>query len=252
VSHQEGVDAVAAMKRLSRIRLTEHSMHSALRTVADIAKDAVPGVSEVSVTVVTSDEADTVISTGQMAVDLDETQYEHGDGPCLAAARQGVLHHIADATSEERWRGYAAIAVAMGSLSSVSVPMLVQDEPWVGAALNFYATQAHAFDAQALRTTNAVAAAAEVMLANMRVHDGSRELVEHLVHAMGTRAVIEQAKGVLMRNREFSDGEAFAHLVSVSQHSHRSLRDVAQDILTSVGQQHRSAIPPIPSRKPSK
>jgi GAF domain-containing protein len=239
VSGRDEVNAVAAVKRLSRIRLSEHSMHSALHKVVDIAKDAVPGVSEVSVTLVARDEADTVVSTGEWAVDLDQAQYEQGFGPCLAAARRGALYQIDDASSDERWGDYATTAAAMGSRSSVSVPMLVQEEPWVGAALNFYAAPPQAFDAQALRVATAVAAAAEAMLANMRVHDGSRELVEHLVHAMGTRAVIEQAKGVLMRNRAFTDGEAFAHLVSVSQSSHRSLRDVAQDILTSVNRPHR-------------
>jgi GAF domain-containing protein len=240
MSHHDADNGVTALQRLSRIKFTEHSMQSALQEVADIAKEAIPGASDVSVTVVTRDEADTVVWTGDRAVDADESQYQQGYGPCLATARRGQLHHIDDAAKDDRWGDYAVMAKTMGVLSSVSVPMLVQEEPQVSAALNVYASRPHAFDAEALRVAVEVAGAAEAILANMRAHDSSRALVQHLVHAMGTRALIEQAKGVVMRTRGCSDGEAFAELVTVSQRSNRSLREVAQDLLTSVSlQQHR-------------
>ena len=51
--------------------------------------------------------------------------------------------------------------------------------------------------------------------------------------AMGTRATIEQAKGMIML-REGCDGEAaFALLVRLSQHSHRKLHEVAGSLIES-------------------
>ena len=52
--------------------------------------------------------------------------------------------------------------------------------------------------------------------------------------AMASRAVIEQAKGILMRDRSCSADEAFAVLVRLSQESHLKVRDVAQRIVDDV------------------
>jgi AmiR/NasT family two-component response regulator len=51
---------------------------------------------------------------------------------------------------------------------------------------------------------------------------------------MESRAVIEQAKGVIMRDRHCSATEAFDVLVRLSQQSHRKLRDVATAIVDGV------------------
>ena len=45
--------------------------------------------------------------------------------------------------------------------------------------------------------------------------------------AMQSRAVIEQAKGIIMGERRCTPDEAFAILAKVSQDSNRKLRDVA-------------------------
>ena len=100
-----------AIDRLDRMRLSEHSMESALQQVATLAKQAIPGASEVSVSLLTKDRADTVVSTGQLATDVDESQYERGYGPCLDAARSGEMQIIEDAASETRWGDYTKAAV---------------------------------------------------------------------------------------------------------------------------------------------
>jgi GAF domain-containing protein len=222
--------------RLSRLRLRDHSMESALQEVAELAKASVVGASEVSVSLVTKDRADTVVSTGQLAVDLDESQYERGYGPCLDASRSGEVMHIDDATTEERWGDYTKAAVERGAFSSVSVPMTVHDEPRVSAALNVYGVSPHAFDDESMRTAIMLAGQAETTLANVHAHDSSRELVKQLTQALETRPVIDQAKGILMRDRGCTAEEAFGLLVSASQRSNRKLRDIAQGVVNSVSQ----------------
>lgn len=48
---------------------------------------------------------------------------------------------------------------------------------------------------------------------------------------MASRASIEQAKGILMRERHCTADEAFAILKFPSSQSDRKLRDVAQSVL---------------------
>ncbi|WP_432537449.1 ANTAR domain-containing protein [Kineococcus arenarius] len=49
--------------------------------------------------------------------------------------------------------------------------------------------------------------------------------------AMQSRAVIEQAKGVLVASLRCTPDEAFAHLVRRSQHANRELREIATEIV---------------------
>lgn len=224
-------------ERLSQLRLQDHSMESALGEVAHLAKELVPGASEASITLVAEGRADTAVSTGQLAVDLDESQYKRGGGPCLDAA----LHHrvmlIEDAATETRWADYTEAAVKQGALSSVSVPITVQKkDPAVSAALNIYSTSSHAFDDTAVRIAFTLAGYAEPMLANMHAHDGARQLVRQLATALENRPVIDQAKGILMRDRGCTADEAFDLLVAASQRSNRKLRLIAQDVVESVAQ----------------
>jgi len=60
-------------------------------------------------------------------------------------------------------------------------------------------------------------------------------LVEQLREAMRSRAVIEQAKGIVMGERRCTAEEAFDVLVKLSQDSNRKLRDVARGLVEETG-----------------
>jgi GAF domain-containing protein len=180
----------------------------------------------------------TVACTGQLAMDLDESQYERGRGPCLEAARGGETIQIDDVRSEERWPLYVTMALERGVLSSLSVPIPVQRQ--AHAALNLYALKPAAFDPDSLEVAATFASYAGVAIANMHLYDGSRRLVEQLQIAMLSRAVIDQAKGILMAQRHCSAQEAFEVLVDLSSRSNTKLRDVAQALVDQAVQATQS------------
>ncbi len=223
-----------ALGRLGRIRLKDHTVASALQEVAEVSKTAVPGASEASITLLVKDVADTAAYTGELALQLDEGQYQRGYGPCLDAATSGHVVHIDDMGTEARWSDYTVEAVRRGAHSLVSLPLAVNDERQVSAALNIYSRTAHAYDAAALGMARDVATAAESMLANLQEHDSSRQLVRQLAQALESRPVIDQAKGIVMRDRGCTASEAFDLLVTASQRTNRKLRHIAQDVVDSV------------------
>ena len=57
--------------------------------------------------------------------------------------------------------------------------------------------------------------------------------VAQLRTAMASRAVIEQAKGVLMLLTGCADQVAFDLLTHISSHTHRKVRDIAQELVNS-------------------
>jgi GAF domain-containing protein len=221
-----------AFAELAKITLSEQSLDSVMATIANLTKQTIPGASEVSVTMVERGEATTVASTGRLATDLDERQYERGYGPCLAAVEGGEPVLINDMAGEHRWAQWAVQAVERGAGSSLSIPVPVQRE--VAAALNIYSTDAHAFDHDSVELASTFSAYAGVALANMHLYAAQGQVAEQLQRAMQSRAVIEQAKGILMGQRRCRADEAFDGLIRLSQDSNRKLRDVAQALVDDV------------------
>jgi len=225
------VDAGEAFHELGLLVLGEQSMESVLQKVAELAKSVVPGASEVSVTLVTGERASTAAFTGPLAVELDERQYERGYGPCLQAAATGEQVHVEDAATETRFGDYTTAAVQRGALSSLSTPIQLQQA--TSAALNIYSTAPGAFDEHSRQLAATFASYAAVALANMHLYDSTRRLAVNLEAAIASRAVIDQAKGMLMSQRRCTGEQAFELLVAASQRTNRKLRDVAQDLVDS-------------------
>jgi GAF domain-containing protein len=228
-----------AFAELGRLSFEDTSMNELLQRVAELSKDVIPGVAEASVSVIAGDVATTPAFTGQLAVDLDESQYDRGHGPCLEAAVGQEVRGIADARTETRWPDYTPVCVERGSLSSLSVPVPVRDD--IQAALNLYAHEAHAFDATAQATGREFAAYVAVAVRNLHLYETTRERAAALDTAMRSRAVIEQAKGILMSQRRCDAAQAFDLLARASQRSNRKLRDVAASLVAGV-----SGAPPRP------
>jgi GAF domain-containing protein len=227
--------ASEALERLGSLSLRELSMDSLLQTVADLAKSAMPGNPEASVTLLVKDRPTTIASTGQLATDLDETQYERGHGPCLQAARSGELTEIPDTRTDERWPDYSPRAVEHGNLSSLSVPLLIDADERVSGALNLYARKANAFDQGSRSAAQAFGPYAAVAAGNLYAYQSARDMADNLQAALESRAVIDQAKGVLMERHKLTADQAFQLLAQASMNANKKVRDIA-DHLVSTGE----------------
>jgi AmiR/NasT family two-component response regulator len=95
-------------------------------------------------------------------------------------------------------------------------------------AINMYARQPAAFDDEAVELATTFANYAAVAMANAHLYETTAALATQMAQAMESRAVIEQAKGMLMAQRNISADDAFAMMVRASQMSNRKLRDIAQ------------------------
>jgi GAF domain-containing protein len=220
-----------ALEELGRLTLREHSMETVLQRVVDLTKKVMPGTPEVSITMVGNGKATTPASTGRLAVDCDESQYAHGAGPCLHAATSGELVEIADMEAEARWTGFVQEAAERGALSSLSLPLRLDDG--VCAALNIYARAPHAFDADSRATAGWFAPHAAAAVGNMHAYEDARNMADNLQRALESRAVIDLAKGILMERHKLTADQAFQVLVQASMGVNRKLRDVAQHLVST-------------------
>jgi GAF domain-containing protein len=218
----------AALDELGRLLLAEHTQPSVLQRIVDLVARAMPAGSEVSITLVRGNHPTTAASTGQLADDLDETQYERGYGPCLEAAIGGQLVEIGDARTEDRWPEYLPAFLDRGALSALAAPVPAAH---LTAGLNVYARTARAFTDEDRSALVSFAAYAGAALTNMDALQDARELAENLQKAMEFRSVIEQAKGILIERHRLTAEQAFRLLANASMHTNRKLRDIAEDLV---------------------
>jgi transcriptional regulator with GAF, ATPase, and Fis domain len=230
------LDTQQALSELGLIRLGAQSLNAALLRIADITKRSVPNVHEVSVTVMKGNTPRTAVFTGPLAVDLDERQYESGFGPCIDAAVSGDLILVDTNNADNPYPDFSRSARRAGinQVLSIGLPSTAQTP----AGLNLYATDRRAMDPETVALLETLATYAAVAVGNAVTHSTTTELVEQIQELVKSRAVIEQAKGILMAQHNYSAADAFAALTHMSQNSNIRLRDVAGAIVTRISR-HR-------------
>jgi AmiR/NasT family two-component response regulator len=73
------------------------------------------------------------------------------------------------------------------------------------------------------------------VLANATAYWSARAKAEQLEAALASRAVIEQAKGIIISTMRCTADEAFGILTKQSQQQNRKLREIATEIVTFAG-----------------
>ncbi|MEV4348778.1 GAF and ANTAR domain-containing protein [Actinoplanes sp. NPDC049596] len=163
---------------------------------------------------------------------LELFQLQSHDGPCLEAFRTG--RPVADAdlsAASGRWPLFAPRAVAAGFRSVHAFPLRVRHE--VIGALNVFGTEAGAgFDAAGVPVVQAVADVATIGLLHQRALRREQTLTEQLQHALDSRIIIEQAKGVIMHAFDVNADEAFRLIRGYSRRRNIRIADLAATIVT--------------------
>jgi GAF domain-containing protein len=202
------------------------------RSISQVAA-AIPAADMVSVTVLRDSKAETVASTSERVWAIDSDQYAAGDGPCLEAARTGEIVRVSVETAWDRWPVFARSARAAGVESYLSAPLPV-DEKFAGS-LNLYSEQAHGFDELDEKLLRLYVAAAVAAIASERRYVAARTAAENLRRALDSRAVIDQAIGVLMATRDIDASEAFRQISRESQNTNVRVREIAARVLETLG-----------------
>ena len=239
---QRSREAAQALEHLGRLSLQELSMESLLQSMVDLTKRVMPGDPEASVTLLGKGEPKTVVHTGPLALGLDEVQYHRGDGPCLHASRSAVLVEIDDTRGEARWPDYVRYVAEHGVLSVLSVPLVLAGDEPVAGSLNIYARQLDAFDEASRAVATGFAPYAAVAAGTVQAYRRARETADNLQKALESRAVIEQAKGILIERHRLTADQAFEALATVSMTANVKVRDIAEHLVLT------GELPPVRTR----
>ena len=172
----------------------------------------------------------TVASTGPLAEQADQRQYQQDTGPCLESMRTGTVVRVDDMAAEERWTPFPAQAAELGVRSSLSLPLVVEGRS--RGALNLYATEPRVFGADEATAYRWAEQATGALAVALRIAD-SDSRAESLLGGLDTRATIGQAVGLLMAQERVPAERAFDLLRIASQRRNVRLRDVAAGVVAA-------------------
>jgi len=168
-------------------------------------------------------------STERMRV-LELFELQNDEGPCLDAYRSGEpLINVELDGADTRWPRFAAEARERGFWLVHAFPMHLRGEA-VGV-VNAFAADHDLLTPEEARVGQALADAATIGILQERSTREARTVVEQLQHALTSRVLIEQAKGVLAEQtgREVSD--VFELLRGHARRDNMRIADVARAVL---------------------
>jgi GAF domain-containing protein len=224
--------SAAATAELQQLLLATDNIDEFLQEVAHLAATVLPGELSCGITTRRNHRAITVASSDARASQVDEIQYKHDNGPCLTTLNTGEVVLIDDLATDDRWNGYKMPALGHGIRSSLSLP-LHGDHQVIGA-LNLYATRSHAFGSQEQLAAKRFAdETSRALTLALRLAERA-EMSHDLQQALASRAVIDQALGIIMGQNRCTADEAFETLRTISQNRNVKVRDVAAEMITAV------------------
>jgi len=218
----------------THLRIAElvQNLHSRPDTDSDTVLDElvehaaveIPGAQYAGITVTrNAKNIDTPAATHKWPILLDEVQQRHREGPCLTAAWEEKIIHVADLETDDRFPLYRQDALEQTPIRTIMAFQLFIADQTMGA-LNVYAEQPHAFD----QTSKEIG---RVFAAHSSVAWNAARREEQFKRALASRDTIGQAKGMIMERYGVNAVQAFDVLRKLSQDSNVPLVQVASELV---------------------
>ena len=216
----------SVLEQLARaLRVPEANLQATLDAMAQTAVETIGPAKYAGVNLYDHGNFEPQAVAGEPPLILDMLQQETGTGPCIDSSRDQVTIRVDDMATETRWPRYTERALALGVASMLCVPLSVKEQQL--GSVSLYATDRAAFTLADEYVARLFASQAALALAEAH-------RAEQMRHALSSRDIIGQAKGILMERHRITADEAFGLLSKHSQRVNRKLADVAR-ALTETG-----------------
>jgi transcriptional regulator with GAF, ATPase, and Fis domain len=222
----------------------EDDLLTLLQRVAGIAQEVIDGADSAGVTIDFGGRTYTAVHTDQRTLQVDDDQYDAGDGPCLHAARTGTTVLVDATAAVDRWPRFAAAAAAEGIYSFLAAPLHAAGQPL--GSFNLYGRTRSAFDTLDGEILDLLTATVSRTIGDFARFRSASDVAESIERALATRGPIDQAKGMLMAIHGIDADQAFDRLRTQSQNTNTPLYAVATALIARV-----NTSPSAPGRRSS-
>jgi|tagenome__1003787_1003787.scaffolds.fasta_scaffold20978358_4 GAF domain-containing protein len=214
-----------------------------LRRLTDLAVELVPGSTAAAMTIATAQGALNFAASDRRLDELHRLQFDDGAaGPVLETLRHNEPRRIDDTSAEQRWPEFSRAARRAGFGSCLALPLRTDRHP--AGAVALYAPEPDTFRGAAHDIALLFAAQGGTAVRNASLYRACRRLVDSLHAGLASKALIEQAKGILHAELGVSPAEAFRLLSRYSQDTNQRVRKISADLLQGRVTSAELATPP--------
>lgn len=147
-----------------------------------------------------------------------------GEGIVGLVAKEKKAMVISDVSKDKRYKE-KELANKEGLISMISVPMMVKKK--VIGVVNCYTTSEYNFKKSDIVLLSTVANQAAVAIENTELMVRTKIIQEELE----TRKKVEKAKGILMKEHEYSEDQAYSLIRRSSMDKRVPMKDIAETII---------------------
>lgn len=230
---QDDDDLSPALVGLTRLAAVVDGPEDFLPRAAQLCQGGLGDAVSISLVLGDPTQPDVIAVTSPLAQGVDGAQVTADEGPCATSYEVREVVVSRDLRDDERWPRLRHFLGPLDVGGAVAAPLLL-DEGVVGA-LNVFCVEGVEPSARMVRRAELLALAVGAVLHELRVRGDVVRTAAGLREALASRAIIDQAKGIVMADRRCSADQAFQHLVDLSSRHHVKLRDLAADLVARTG-----------------
>jgi transcriptional regulator with GAF, ATPase, and Fis domain len=173
-----------------------------------------------------------VAASSEATRTLELFQLQRDQGPCLDCYRRGEPVSVSDVEDHRlRWPQFVDAAEGAGFVSVHAVPMRLPNT--VLGTLGLFGTRAGKLGESDINLAQALAHVASIAIVRGGALVGDAAVINEKLNAtLGSRAAVEQAKGLLAQRGELTMEQAFAVLRDYAHEHNLHLGDAATQLLT--------------------
>jgi len=209
------------------LSLAAATQERSLSQLTALAATQVPGCAAANITVWRDGEMVSHASSHPEPARLVAMQVASGRGPLIDAVTDGRPISCADTLTETRWPEFAAAALRIGVRSTVTLGRRGE----MVVALSLFGLRPRAVEANQLQLAELLVAYGGALVGAVSDYDESRRVAAQLRDAADARAVVDQAKGILMHALGCTADEALDRMRGVSQRSNLRATEVARRVI---------------------
>jgi GAF domain-containing protein len=221
-----------SVERLRRADVRSRELESAIREVVAATKQ-VFSADGAGLMLIDDDDALHYVGTSDERSDRFEAAQERtGEGPCVDSLVLDQVVSSTDLLDDDRWPRLRALVADTGIRAMLGVPVRIGGSA-VGS-LNVFRADPSDWSDSEVRAITAHARMVEEVLGAAMLADARSTVVQQLQHALDHRVTIERAIGVVMARRGVDATLAFQHLRQRARNERRPVREIADEVLTSI------------------
>lgn len=172
-----------------------------------------------------------IASTSEESRLVELLQLDSNSGPCVEAFRTGKVVAVPDVSDVDSGVSpeFASEALKQGFRAVHAVPLRLRRE--VVGTLNLFYLEPGALTTENASVAQGLADVATIGILHERAVRESDIARDQLQHALVSRVIIEQAKGVIAQLHGLGMEESFARLRTYARSHNRTLKDVSQSVV---------------------